>query len=247
MRAPENESVNLLWTGGWDSTFRLLQLLLLEKKRVNPHYIIYTSRKSTIIEIKAMDRIRQKLLSDYPELSKILNTTTYFNYHEIVPSPNITTAWKNIKTKRHIGTQFESLARYVKQEKLDGIEICMEKEKHDFETTYIYKIVNGTLTPDEKIIFRNFSFPLKNLAKKEMETTGKQNGWMDYMNLTWFCHRPYFVTSNHPLPCGACNPCITTVKEGLGYRVPFMNRISGRVVKKIYNSVFFGRVFKKKE
>ena len=33
-------AVKLLWTGGWDSTFRLLQLLLLYEKKVQPYYII---------------------------------------------------------------------------------------------------------------------------------------------------------------------------------------------------------------
>ena len=30
----------LLWTGGWDSTFRLLSLLLREQREVQPYYIL---------------------------------------------------------------------------------------------------------------------------------------------------------------------------------------------------------------
>jgi hypothetical protein len=29
------EIINLFWTGGWDSTFRLLQIIFIEKKRCN--------------------------------------------------------------------------------------------------------------------------------------------------------------------------------------------------------------------
>ena len=29
----------LLWTGGWDSTYRLLDLLLVQKQHVQPYYV----------------------------------------------------------------------------------------------------------------------------------------------------------------------------------------------------------------
>lgn len=35
---------HLLWTGGWDSTFRVLQLLLCSRDAVQPHYIIDPER-----------------------------------------------------------------------------------------------------------------------------------------------------------------------------------------------------------
>ena len=38
--------VQILWTGGWDSTFRLLQLLLELKLEVIPHYVIDDTRES---------------------------------------------------------------------------------------------------------------------------------------------------------------------------------------------------------
>jgi hypothetical protein len=39
------------------------------------------------------------------------------------------------------------------------------------------------------------------------------------MELTWFCHRPI-----RGEPCGVCNPCIYTIQEGLGVRVPASGR-----------------------
>ena len=44
---------HLFWTGGWDSTFRLLQLLLEENKIVQTHYVI-RSEQSTGQEIDTM-------------------------------------------------------------------------------------------------------------------------------------------------------------------------------------------------
>ena len=47
--------VNLLWTGGWDSTFRLCQLILVKRKNVQPYYIIDNKRKSLQKELITMD------------------------------------------------------------------------------------------------------------------------------------------------------------------------------------------------
>jgi len=41
--------VNLLWTGGWDSTFRLLQLILDTRATIQPVYVIDTARRSSLI------------------------------------------------------------------------------------------------------------------------------------------------------------------------------------------------------
>ncbi len=37
---------HLFWTGGWDSTFRLLQLLLDEHKAVQTYYLLDSFRAS---------------------------------------------------------------------------------------------------------------------------------------------------------------------------------------------------------
>src|SRR5688572_33020809 len=39
-RKIEAAPVALLWTGGWDSTFRLLMLLLVERRAVQSYYIV---------------------------------------------------------------------------------------------------------------------------------------------------------------------------------------------------------------
>ncbi len=34
------QEFNVLWTGGWDSTFRVLDLVLHQKATVQPHYLL---------------------------------------------------------------------------------------------------------------------------------------------------------------------------------------------------------------
>ena len=52
-----NKYVNIFWTGGWDSTFRVLQLLIAKKKTVQPFYINDPNRKSAEKELNAMKTV----------------------------------------------------------------------------------------------------------------------------------------------------------------------------------------------
>jgi hypothetical protein len=57
----------LLWTGGWDSTFRLLWLVLVEQRPVQPVYLIDACRGSTGMELRAMAAIRREVARQHPE------------------------------------------------------------------------------------------------------------------------------------------------------------------------------------
>lgn len=50
----------LFWTGGWDSTFRLLQLAEMGVE-VNPVYIRDSKRKSSPVEIERMNEIASEV------------------------------------------------------------------------------------------------------------------------------------------------------------------------------------------
>jgi hypothetical protein len=51
---------HLLWTGGWDSTFRLIELARAGEE-VQPHYLVDVWRKSVRHEFLAMDSIRRMI------------------------------------------------------------------------------------------------------------------------------------------------------------------------------------------
>ena len=59
--------INLFWTGGWDSTYRLLYLLIVEKKYVQPYYIIDLTRKSEFIEKAGVSCSLLIFISDDPK------------------------------------------------------------------------------------------------------------------------------------------------------------------------------------
>jgi hypothetical protein len=84
-----NTPVQILWTGGWDSTFRLLQLLLELKLPVIPHYVIDDTRESAPIEIRTMERIRQALADKYPETRERLHPTRIGRVTDLQPEPDV--------------------------------------------------------------------------------------------------------------------------------------------------------------
>lgn len=53
----EKGTVNILWTGGWDSTFRVVELSRMEGITIQPVYVIDPNRKSVPYELRAMDNI----------------------------------------------------------------------------------------------------------------------------------------------------------------------------------------------
>ena len=50
--------LKILWTGGWDSTFQLLQLLIDQKVSVTPFYLIDEERRSTGVEIITLQALK---------------------------------------------------------------------------------------------------------------------------------------------------------------------------------------------
>ncbi|NBC65091.1 MAG: hypothetical protein GVY07_05425 [Bacteroidetes bacterium] len=246
IRSEDNAPVNILWTGGWDSTFRCLQLILAEKKEVQPYYIIDSRRKSSEIEMETMKKIKDHLFQKYPESQSFLRTVIYKNMDEIDPDEEIFDAWKEIRNKRHIGSQYKWLASYCKQHQINDIELCLDKStnKHNFENTLTYRLSENPVSRSYQVIFQYFSLPLVETSKMEMAEIAEKNGWISILEMTWFCHRPVHIPFYGKIPCGGCNPCLFTIEEGLGYRLPFFSRVFGKHLKAIYHSAFIKKMRK---
>ena len=126
MKLQKSEIAKVFWTGGCDSTFRVLQLVFLEKRKVQPYYIVDPSRKSTDAEFKAMDQIKEQLFYKYPAAKELLLSTIVGNVKEIEPYQQITSAYQSIIKREDLGIQYEFLARYCVQEGNDNIEMSIE-------------------------------------------------------------------------------------------------------------------------
>jgi len=230
---PDEESVNLLWTGGWDSTFQLLQLLLVHLQRVTPFYVIDPERRSTGMELLTMKHIKDHLWNEYPHTRRLLQPTRYCAVEDVSQDCEIAEAFQYILKEKYIGDQYDWLARFCKSIGITDMQLCIHLD--DKAHIVIEQIVSestdgfqGVFRVDprfkdmnEYVLFQYFSFPLFELSKTQMSTIADRQGWEKIMHMTWFCQKP----ANNMKPCGKCKPCLYTIQEGLGWRIPVRSRI----------------------
>ena len=122
------ENVNLLWSGGWDSTFQLLRLLIIRRRRVTPFYLIEAERRSISLEIQAMTRIKECLREEYPYTRELLQPTRYFAVADIPPDARITEAFQSILKEKFLGTQYDWLARFCRANGIADIQLCIHRD-----------------------------------------------------------------------------------------------------------------------
>jgi len=216
--------VDILWTGGWDSTYRILDLAINKNRSVQPYYVIDNGRQSTKIELRTMNEIKQMILELNPS-SKILDTII-IKIQDISQNTMITNMYNSILVNNFIGKQYEWLAKYALSEGLSDLELCIhlddkaqkviinDVEKINETNDSYYKIKSDYTNPNMKL-FSFYKFPVLDMTKIEMAEKAKEYGFDHIMEKTWFCHTPI-----NGKPCGMCNPCKYTREEGLGRRVP---------------------------
>jgi 7-cyano-7-deazaguanine synthase len=222
--------LTLFWTGGFDSTCRIIQLSRLDVI-IQPYYLVDSKyRRSVAYELSAISEIT-KDIEKHPETRCEIKPLIKVDVSELGPSKEIYAAYKRIRQHIALGIQYEWLARFALM--YPGIELCLEKE----EEGHIYKLFNekGVIntiidreisylvfdkTKTEKdlyTIFGNFHIPLPlwERTKFELIDEYKRLGFEKAMLKTWFCHNP--VESE---PCGVCNPCKLVIRDGLSFRMP---------------------------
>jgi hypothetical protein len=230
--------VHILWTGGWDSTFELLRLLLVHRVPAQPVYLIDGKRPSLQVELRTMDRIRTRLLELYPHTAGLLLPTLTARVEEVPLDPGVTEAFRRLQARAPIGSQYEWLASFCLQHGLSEVELGAEKTRSGAGALVAPEIVRPTrarggyethrivpgLDPDMDVVFGRYSLPLFEMTKQDMASEVDERGWRPLMLETWFCHQP-----TGGLPCGRCNPCHGVVKAGLGWRIPLRRRLLGAV------------------
>ena len=225
--------VHLLWTGGWDSTFRLLQLLLWHRVAVIPHYLEDPTRASTRIELKTMARIGDHLRAMYPHTRELLQPIRATSVANVMEDAALDNALQEIRERTFIGSQYSWLPAYCKQLAIDEMELGVHVDDKveavlrsftmEFEHPGGFRSVRVDprhAGSAEFTLFRYFSFPLFSTDKVEIGERAEAEGWGDIMDMTWFCHRP-----SRGRPCGICAPCLYTIEEGLAHRVPASRRV----------------------
>jgi hypothetical protein len=229
----KTKTVNIFWTGGWDSTFRLLQILIVEKKTVQPHYIIDPTRKSTDSEIFAMNMIRNRVYQKFPSVKELFKPTISIRLEEIDKEKLFLPNFELLTKSVDLGGQYAWLSAYCEEAGIQDMELSIqrpgrmhtlindEKKLQKIGNDLNYVIDEKTRLTDLYTLLKYYQFPILNFTKPDMAPVAEKAGFGDLMDLTWFCHNPRANNTT----CGMCGPCITAIKQGMGRKVSFTGHL----------------------
>ena len=221
-----DECIKILWTGGWDSTFRVLYAALVDGKRVEPHYIVDTGRPSSLHELRAISKVRDLLRIRDKHAYERVSSLQITSGNEIPEDMEITNSWKRVRCRMDLARQYDWLARYAKSKNLTDLELCVErdggmysylKEKVERTSFGTYRLKRDVAVGEGGEVFARFEFPIFEYTKSQMRDLAKNNGFIEILEKSWFCHEPI-----NDRPCGMCSPCVLAVEEGVRYRLSRM-------------------------
>ena len=222
------------WTGGYDSTFRVCQLIYA-RERVQPVYLSMedvdddkknknrVQRKNKKNEIHSMVKIRRLLNDKYPDTKYLLLPTLYINelgppYLEIQKCASYLYSKLGWFTRKV--NQYERILQLA-YKLSEPLEICVENA-NDGLSKSIKKFVVGvgrncrlvhTLPTKYKCacIFGGVRFPIIHLTKKDMLKIAMEKGYHKVLAQSWSCWTPVWVNGKY-LPCGQCDMCRHQIK-----------------------------------
>lgn len=223
------DGINLLWTGGFDSTFRLCQIAIVLKKKVQPYYLIDPNRLSLREEIQAQERIKQAIFDRYPTSKELILPTAFYTVSDEFIDDEIAEVYGKVKELIGFGSQYEWLAGFCKSHGINNLELGFEKDsenkKNKFLMPFILQkenqdgeksfIMNSKFKGDPTYeLFKYYEWPIWMITRDDMVDISKQYNFHDIMHLTWFCHTPIKGKA-----CGLCNPCKDVVGYNFKYRL----------------------------
>jgi hypothetical protein len=213
---------HVFWTGGLDSSFRVIHLLRSSDELVQPHYVI-RHEESTGNEINAMNNIRRGITKKYPDLRPKLLPTEYINEELIPANAKVEAAVEQMrKETRGIHEQYEILARYCKAHGIDEIDLTYER----YNSEVASGITGVSAHFGKDFPFESFRNPHTHISKRQCYDQAKKEGWSDLLKMTSFCRRP----RRNGKPCGTCGPCNDVLKESMGFRLPFISRVKANIL-----------------
>ncbi len=225
VHSPAREITYTLCTGGFDSTYRLIELSRMEVL-VQPVYCANPERESMAKEQANLERILEALRKREGTLAAFLPLEVV-SVLDLPEDPDITAAAQRL-AKEGLGTQYAFLARLAKR--YPGIEVGIEKAAYDKKVGCRATILrygaliteNGVArldmersSEDLKRIVGNFSLPIIHLTEMDMLNNVKAWGYEDILSMIWFCHEPLGGK-----PCGMCRACEQKMDGGMEFLLP---------------------------
>lgn len=204
----------VLWTGGWDSTYRVLDLTFNHHVTVRPLYIMDPNRPSVSIEQETMLAIADEVNSRLGKTAIL--SVEVANRENVEILDGLESEIDLIKRDYKIGDQYLWIGSYCLSEGLADVDLCIHSDDKAYLPIRDYNNKGIPLS-----LFSMYNLPLIDETKKGMEQKARKSGFGDILEKSWFCHNP----TPRGRPCGQCGPCRWTVKEGLGRRLPLGAKI----------------------
>lgn len=241
---PTRYVYNVLWTGGWDSTFRVLQVLTENPDAVvQPHYLVDPCRSTTGIEMKTIHRITQAC-DQTTIYSRRIRPLVKVSVNDLLADKEIEQSWQAIRNHHPIGVQYKWLAQYAKHAAINDLEIGIQKGGHidsligenmvrkPAPSSHTYVINEGTAR-GPYYLFSFFEFPIIRKSKRDMINYAQARGFAEIMDMTWFCFWP--LGGIHP--CGFCNPCNSAFRQGMKHRIGWRGLLLGVPAGLVYRKL----------
>jgi len=225
-----SEVVYLYWTGGYDSTFRLCELLLIHHRPVQPIYLSSlidnyptgrAQRRNQSFEMESMNQIIQWIhTTQPPSISSLLFPLRIVSDSIPYSSPvsKAMNYFYSIGTLRRPICQYGALAQYALSHP-SPIEICVEKDPlHSAMYKTVAHLVDSVThqlpmpsSPEDPYwIFHPLRFSIIHRTKEEMRRIARQHHFDPVLFLTWSCWYPTETGS----PCGRCMMCQDRIISG---------------------------------
>ena len=223
----ERKTVSVFWTGGYDSTYRVVQLSRCPIY-IQPIYL-KDNRPSERNELNAIKEIKELLIAN-PQTKAEFLPLQIIDKSERLVNDDVSEAYKRVLAKDFVGSQYDWLGCFAAEN--PGIEMSIHRDDKAINVIQKYGklkkisdniigdyyVVDKENSPKDIVcIWGNLHFPLAEETKIGMKEYYVNNGYSDVANKTWFCYTPI-----NGKPCGKCNPCKYTIQEGLRERFTFM-------------------------
>ena len=202
------EPIYVFWSGGFDSTYRICDLVLNQNKLVQPVYIIGknidgddVSRKNVREEIETMERLYEQINRRGGNGKLLLviyfDPTKYYS-----PSIQNATDWifKEGGFTRNKNQYSHMLTTCIALNK--RIEICSENEPGARFAQFIKQTIEKNKQNSAQLYVKWLKFPLLYINKKQMFEKAKEGGWKDILYRTFSCWFPVDRKA-----CGKCKMC----------------------------------------
>jgi 7-cyano-7-deazaguanine synthase len=218
----EGRFINIFWTGGLDSTFRIVELSRCQCT-IQPYYIVIGERKSFHYELNAIDKISSIIRKDVKTQAKLLDPIIVYE-QEIPRDSDIFDFW--FRMMRGKSWQYYILAKFASLHHMEmemGIQFSPNGTVaryvdealliHHPDMDYNVQIIDKTRSNQDTLtVFGNFCFPksLFHKTKRDEIEILRRDGYEKVLKHVWFCFNPTWG-----FPCGQCAPCVSSEKEGM--------------------------------